>query len=153
MRIQSIAIVLGLILALGMTVAGEVDFHNCAICKPMATTPGLMQNVSWETTSIATGMVSITTVKAGFEEAYEKAHTEMMANVAKLESGAEMDLCPFCQSMGKLAQAGAQIENIDAAGAHVMVVTSKDPAVIDQIHGHVKWVKEEFSKMDHEHKG
>jgi hypothetical protein len=147
MRIQSIAVVAGLLFVLGLTFAGEADFHNCALCKPLMAEPNLMQNMKWDTKKIATGMVSITTVPPDFEQAYARAHSAMMANVAKLEAGTPMDLCPFCQGMNKLAAAGAKIENIDGAGAHVMVVSSQDPAVIQKIHEHVKWVEEAQAKM------
>jgi hypothetical protein len=147
MRIRSIAVLLGLLLALGVTLAGEADFHNCAVCKPLMAEPNLMQHMKWDTHTIATGMVSITTVHPDYEEAYARAHTAMMAAVAKLEGGAPMDLCPFCQGMTRLMEAGAKIENVEGAGAHVMVVTSQDPAVIQQIHDHVKAVQEAHAKM------
>ena len=154
MKHRSIAVLAGLVLGLGMTVAGEADFHNCGICKPMMAEPSLMQNMKWDTQSIATGMISITTVSPSFEAAFEKAHAEMMAKIKQLEAGTEMELCPFCQGMTKLAASGAKIENLAGAGAHVTAVTSQDPAVIQQIHDHVKRVQQEFSKMKHpEHKG
>ncbi len=153
MKYRWIAMTLALTVAAvaGLAVAGDADYANCAVCKPMMASPELMQNLQWETSEIATGMVSITTVKPDYEEAYRKVHVEMMANLKKLESGEKMELCPLCQSLNKLAQAGAKIENIDGAGAHVMAVTSEDPAVIAKIHGHVKWAQEAFSK--HQQKG
>ncbi len=153
MRITLSVFLLGLVVALGLSVAGEVDSHNCDVCKPMTTEPDLMQNIRWDSKEIAAGMIYITTVAPDYEEAYTRAHAEMMKAVKRLEAGEQMELCPFCQSMGRLAAAGAQIENVAVAGAHVMVITSSKPEVIDKIHAHAKWVKDEFSKMDHEHKG
>ena len=92
MKVRYAVLMAVFVLAIGAAGAGEADFHNCAICKPMASEPGLMQNMKWETHPIATGMLAVTTVTADYDEAYGRAHEKMMANVEKLEAGEEMPL-------------------------------------------------------------
>jgi hypothetical protein len=146
MRNLSFAIVIAAV-ASSVALAGEADFHNCGLCRPLVAEPGLMQNMRLETHEIATGMLSITVVAADFEAAYQRAHAKMMESVKKLEAGEPMELCPFCKSMNELAKAGAHIENVNAEGTHILAVTSDKPEVIEKIHAHRRWTKEEFEKM------
>ncbi len=155
MKVLSLVFVTAVAAAAGSVVAGETDFHNCTVCKPMMAEPGLMENVRWESHEIATGMLSVTTVSPGYEQAFERAHGKMMEAVARLEAGEKGELCPFCKSIDELSKAGAHIENLDAEKAHIMAITSDKADVIEKIHAHVRWAKEEFKKHQGspEHKG
>ena len=73
-----------------------------------------------------------------------------MQNLAKMESGEEIELCPYCSRMGQLQAAGAQIEQFDASGTHVTAVTSENAEVIDKIHAHLDWSRETYGAGDHE---
>jgi hypothetical protein len=138
-------------LAFGPSAADEAEFLNCGLCKPMMAEAGLMEHLHWESHAIATGMISVTRVDPSHEQAYQRAHVKVMDAVKRLQAGEKMELCPFCQSMNALAQAGAHIENLDAGGAHIMVITSDQPAVVEKIRAHMRWAQEVFERHDHGH--
>jgi hypothetical protein len=148
----SLVAAIALVLAIGAGVAEEGgNMHNCAVCKPMMEQPGLIEHVKWEPHPIATGMIAVTTVDAGYEKAFDTAHAKMMAVVAKLEAGEKMELCPICQGMGKMSEAGAKFENIDTPNGHVMAVTSADPKVVAVIHDHAKMMAEMMKAHGEQH--
>ncbi len=152
MRIAGLSLIVAA--ALGLSLAGEAEYHNCGLCKPMAAEPGLMEHLQWETHEISAGMLSVTTVEPAYEQAYARAHAKMMEAVKRLEAGEKMELCPYCRRINELAQAGAKIENIDSKGGHIMAVTASSAEVIDKIHAHARWANAEFAKhADHGHGG
>ena len=124
-----------------------LDLENCSMCKSMHTEKGLMENMKWENHKIATGMMSVTVVNPGYEDAYARSMQAMDATSKRLHEGEEMQLCGFCQNMGRLMQSGAKMEQFDTNGGHVMLVTAMDPAVVNNIHEHVTRTQDEFAKM------
>lgn len=114
------------------------DIHNCAICKNLSKEKGLMEHVQWEAHVIANGMLTVATVPPEYEEAFKRSHDGMLATVQKLQTGEPMHLCGFCMSYGKLAMAGARMEDIPTKAGHIGLVTSDDPDVVAMIHEHAE---------------
>jgi hypothetical protein len=114
------------------------DLENCAVCSKLDAEKGLMENLQWEAHVIADGMLSITMVPAGYEEALMRAAERMEASLKELENGEPKPICGFCRSYGALVMAGAQVEEIDTRAGHVSLITSTDPAVVAAIHEHAR---------------
>ena len=152
-RVSLLLLAVVAVLGMAVSVAGEGDYPNCDVCKPLMESPDLMKHVRWDSQKIATGMISVTTVDPDYAKAFDQAHDKMMQAVERLEKGEKLELCPMCTRMGALAQAGATIENVKVGDTRVTAVTAKEPKVIDEIHAHMTWVQQEFGKHDHEHGG
>jgi hypothetical protein len=129
------------------------DLDNCAMCKGMTAEKGLMDNMQWENHLTADGMMTVTVVNHGYEEAFARAMKNMEATGGKMMSGEKLYLCGFCTSYGSLQMAGASFENFETAGGHINLVTSRDPAIIEKIHTHGQRTIDEYDKMiaDKEH--
>lgn len=123
------------------------DMASCEMCKPIIASPGLMENMTWEHHSISNGMVTVTTIKPEFAEAYEKAHAIMMETSKELMAGKEVSLCGMCMGMGEFFAKGAKSETVETMHGSVMLVTSADAEVVTLIQ---KWrdrTMEEMAKM------
>ena len=114
------------------------DMENCGICQTMCKVDGVFEKVKCETEIIDNGMITVSMVPDDMKEAVAAAHKDMEAAIAKVMAGEKMELCGFCQGMGKLHQAGAKIEKYKTDSMEVMLVTSDDPVVVDIIHEHAK---------------
>ena len=140
-----------LMLALPLSaMAGDTawfDLEGCDICKNMTAEEGLMENMTWENHLTADGYFSVTVVTEGYEEKFERSMANMEATGAKMATGEKLHLCGFCQSFGGLYMAGATIENFETVGGHIGMVTSRDPAVIKQIHAHAQKTIDEYAMM------
>lgn len=123
------------------------DLENCSMCQSMTQEKGLMENMEWENHLTADGMMTVTVVKKGYEEAFERSMKNMEATGAKLMAGEKLYLCGFCTSYGSLHMAGASFENFQTAGGHINLVTSRDPALVDKIHTHGQRTIDEMAKM------
>jgi len=150
-RILTVTGLVVAVLACGLTAADESAFHDCAICKPLMAEPGLLEHLRWQGHGIAMGMIAVTSVDPSHQQAYQRAHGKMLEAVKRLEAGDSMELCPFCQGMNALAQAGARIENVEAPGAHIMVITSDKPEVVARIHEHLRRANEMHAQHHGEH--
>lgn len=124
------------------------DMHQCDICKGMADVEGMMQHIKWEIHKIDNGFLAVTVVPDNMKEKWAEVYQEVKATIAKVESGAEADLCGFCDSFGALVQAGAKNTEIETAGGHVQLMTSNDPKVIKRIHAHADRTIAETKKME-----
>ena len=124
------------------------DLENCGMCKHLNSEEGLMEHMQWENYNIPTGMISITTVDEGYEEKFERVNQKMAEAGAKLMAGEEMHLCGMCQSFGKIYMTGKVMDQeIETDAAHIWVMTSTDPEVIDMIHKHCNRTNAEYEKM------
>jgi len=123
------------------------DLKNCDMCKSMSSIEGLMENMQWDNHLIATGAVSVTSVNAGWEDKFEKAHMGMEAVGKKMAEGAAVNMCNFCKSYGACVMAGAKCENFKSPAGWVGTMTSTDPAVIAQIQKHWQTTIDEYNKM------
>jgi hypothetical protein len=131
-------------------VAGDgpwFDLEKCDMCKHMSGEKGLMEHMEWENHLTKDGMMSVTVVAHGYEEAFGRAMANMEAAGGKMMAGEKMYLCGFCQSYGSLMMAGANFENFESAAGHINLVSSRDPAVIAKIHTHGQRTIDEYNKM------
>ena len=155
MKSKRIAMVLGTfaLAALALPLAAApgsptwFDLENCSMCKHMMAEEGLMDHMKWENHLTQDGMMSVTVVAAGYEEAFTRSMMNMKATGEKLMSGEKMYLCGFCQSFGGLHMAGANVEHFETVAGYVELVTSRDPAVVEKIHAHGKRTIDEYNKM------
>lgn len=109
--------------------------------------PGLMEHLTYENFVIGTGTMSVTTVDPGFEGAYAKAMEAMHAVGEEMTAGKQMPLCGSCQDMMRLVKAGAKMENVDAKGAHILLLTSTDPEVIKELQAHGRRSIDEMAQL------
>ena len=123
------------------------DFDNCSMCQKMTAEKGLMENMQWENYLTADGMMTVTVVNPGYEEAFARAMKNMETVGGQLMAGEKLYLCGFCTSYGALQMAGATIENFETAGGHINLVTSREPAAIEKIHVHGQRTIDEMAKM------
>ena len=123
------------------------DLDNCEMCKNMTAEKGLMENMEWENHLTADGLISVTVVAAGYEEAFGRSMKNMTATADKMMAGEEMYLCGFCQSYGSLHMTGANFEQIPTKAGMIELVTSHDPAVVASIQKHGQKTIDEYNKM------
>ncbi|MEN8008144.1 MAG: hypothetical protein ABFS42_14075 [Candidatus Krumholzibacteriota bacterium] len=123
------------------------DLDNCDMCKNMTAEEGLMEAMDWENHLTKDGMVSITVVAPGHEEAFARSMQNMKAAGEKMMTGEKMYLCGFCQSYGGLHMSGASFEHIETKNGTIELVTSHDPAVVKMIHTHGQRTIDEYKKM------
>lgn len=129
---------------------GWFDCESCDICKPMAEDPKLMAALKWETHKIKNGMLMVTIVPEEYKEKFAGMCNEMHAKGKELGEGKINDpqLCGFCQSYGKLMQAGGSEEMIKTAFGNISLFTAEKPATVKMIHEHAERSQEEAKKME-----
>ncbi len=124
-----------------------LDFEHCDMCKNFMTNPDLVKGMKCETHNIATGFVSVTTVKPELLGALRDASAKCDELGKKLMTGEKANLCGSCEAMGMLMAKGAKLEEIPLENGSVMLLTSTDPIVIDEIHNWTDKTNEETKKM------
>ena len=131
--------------------AGEVawfDFQNCAMCKDIMATPGLVENVSWEQYNLANGIISVTTVDVEYVDKYRKAHAGMAETAKAMHSGGEMPyLCGSCTALGMCMMKGANQEYVETINGCLFILTSTKPELVEELQNWAKRNKEEKAKM------
>ncbi len=130
--------------------AGEecwFDLENCSMCKHLVAEKGLLENMEWENYVIADGMLSVTHVAPGYEEAYGRCMHNMEQTGQQLMTGQQMYLCGFCQSYGGLHMAGAHFETIETGVGDIDLVTSSDTEVAEMIRVHAQRTIDEYNAM------
>ena len=123
------------------------DLENCSMCKHLVAEKGLLENMEWENYVIADGMLSVTHVAPGYEEAYGRCMHNMEQTGQQLMTGQQMYLCGFCQSYGGLHMAGAQFETVETGVGQIDLVTSSDPEVVEMIRIHAQRTIDEYNAM------
>ena len=124
------------------------DMQNCPLCKALTSETGLMENVTFDTYTTATGSMGVCTVDPKYKDAFTRAHTKMTATLKDLEAGKDVGpLCGYCTSHGTLVKAGAKSEMFTTPTGDVMLLTSTDPAMIKKIHTHAERTITEMKKM------
>lgn len=137
MRITILSIAVSIIAASLIYAAEDepwFDMQNCEMCKPLMEVPGLMNNMTWEHHKISAGLVSISAVKPEFVDSYKKAQQSMMAINGKLMKGEPVNLCNMCKSLGDIIAVGAKRDMIESGNTFIVVTTSDNPEVVDEIH-------------------
>lgn len=134
-----------------IAVAGEegpwFDLENCAFCKNLSAEPGMLDAMHWENHVIDEGMLTVTQVPEQYREAWARARKHMQETGEKMQAGEALHLCGFCQSYGKLLQAGAKVEEIDGDVVKITLMTSDDPEVVKAIQAHAQRTIDEYKKM------
>jgi hypothetical protein len=135
-------------LAIGQDDSPWFDMEKCAICKNMAPVMASLHRIKWDPHVIENGMLTITVVPDDLKTEWANAQQSMMKTLTRMEKGEKLHCCGFCQTMGKLIQAGAKKQEIKTVGGDIMMLTSSDPAVVKQIHEMVKKTVMEHEKME-----
>jgi len=124
-----------------------LNMEGCAICEPLMAEKGLMEHLHWGEHAFAAGLVMTCSVDPGHEQAYGRAGAKMQQAIERYMSGEAMKVCGQCASMKELAMAGAKIEEVQAAGAHLTIVSATDPKLVARIHAHCERTNAEMAKM------
>ena len=124
-----------------------LDLEGCQICAPMMAEKGLVDHMHWTNKPFAAGMVMASSVDPGYELAYQRAGAKMQKLIERYMGGEPMKVCGQCASMKELATAGAKIEQMEAAGTDLTVVSATDPKLIERIHAHSDRTNSEMQKM------
>jgi len=128
---------------------GWFDAEHCSICKPMAEKPQLKMNTKWETHETKNGMLMVAIAPQGQAKQFKQVCSKMQANAKKAMSGGDVgELCGFCQAMGGVMQAGANMQDIETEFGTITLVTSDKPETVKKIHAMAKRSQEEMKKME-----
>ncbi len=131
----------------GQQASGWLDMEGCAICAPLMAEKDLMQHMHWGEHSFATGLVMTCSVDPGHEQSYSRAGAKMQQAIERYMQGEAMNVCGQCASIKELAKAGAKIDQVEAAGTHLTIVSAADPQLIARIHAHCERTNTEMAKM------
>jgi hypothetical protein len=123
------------------------DMENCEFCVTLTEDPHLLANTTWEHHKITNGLVSVTTVKPDFMDAYKKATAKMNEVGKKWEAGEEVKMCNMCKSMGELFALGIITDHIETKHGTVTIMTSTDPEKVARIQAWGDRTNEEHEKM------
>ncbi len=137
-KISALIVCLSLVCGTLATAQQDASWFDmkCGVCKAMSDIDGLLERVKCDTQIIDNGMITVTVVPDDMKTSMAAANEKMEAAIKRLMAGEHMELCGFCQSMGKLHQAGAKIDKYSTDAAEVMLITSDKPEVVDMIHAH-----------------
>ncbi|MCA9729160.1 MAG: hypothetical protein KC729_15835 [Candidatus Eisenbacteria bacterium] len=144
------ALVLALVTG-GSALASDGPWFDmtCDMCKNFTAQPGLMESMQHESHAISDGCVMVTIVDDAHAAAYQKAMEACQVTGNKMMGGEQMHLCGMCTAMGQALMSGAKMDMVDTAAGHLMILTSADPAVIEQLQMIAKRNNEEAEKMMH----
>ena len=125
------------------------DVEHCDICRPLGSDQELMMHTKWETHDIKNGMMMIASTTPAMSGKLHDSFKKLHMNAEKVMSGgSEPHLCGFCQSYGKLLEAGAKEETVDTAFGNVTLLTAENPQTVKMIHEHAARSREETKKME-----
>ena len=130
--------------------AGDVawfDLTNCAMCKSMSETEGLLDHMTWEQYDISNGVVGITSVTDDFKEAYKSCNAAMEAAGEKLMAGEKLPLCGSCMAFTALMAKGAKVENVETMHGHVSIITGGNDELVAEIKAWSAKNNEEMKKF------
>jgi len=125
------------------------DLENCAFCKNITAEEGLMDNMTWETYVIPTGMMTVTVVDPAYEAKFQNAMKNMEETGKRLMAGEKLPMCGMCQSFGMLFATGKMdYKMLDTKAGHIELATSTDPEVIAMIQKHAQRTIDEYAKLE-----
>jgi hypothetical protein len=126
------------------------DLANCAFCKHLTTDPELLPNLGWEHHLIKNGMMSIVTFRTEHARtAFAEANEHMEAASKEMMAGKQLPMCAYCRSMTDIFMTGkAEYEEVKGQSAHIMLITSDDPQVVEMIHKHGQRTIDEVAAME-----
>ncbi len=117
----------------GKTLKGWFDYDHCAYCREWAAQPGLVAHSHDEAHEISDGIVWVTTIDNGYEDAFATALAAEDKVAADLGAGKDLPLCQYCATIGELGKKGVRIEAIPCRNALVTIYTSTDTSLVWQI--------------------
>ncbi len=123
------------------------DFENCAMCKNLTLVPDFMKNLHHELVKVDRGFLMVTTADPGFVKQYKEASAKMNAVGEKLMAGEQLPMCGCCNAFGALLMKGAKMEARELKNGDVMLVTSDDPALVQELHAYVDKDMAEMAKL------
>ncbi|MFH2035150.1 MAG: hypothetical protein ABIJ45_02005, partial [Candidatus Zixiibacteriota bacterium] len=152
-HLKSQVVLLAFVLLLGIAAVNAeddgpwFDMANCDFCVNLTTDPSLLPSMTWEHFILDNGMMTVTTYKPEVAESYGKCMTMMEEVGKKMEKGEAVKMCNYCKGYGALMQAGVKFEYHSFTNGDVMLATSNDPVVIEQIHKFAHKTMDEYAKM------
>jgi hypothetical protein len=117
----------------GQRLEGWFDYEHCAYCRAWAAQPGLVAHSHDEAHELSDGIVWVTTIDNGYEDAFAKALKAEDSVTAELNAGKDLPLCRYCATIGDLAHEGARIEAVPCHSALVTIYSSADTSVVRQL--------------------
>jgi hypothetical protein len=145
------AVLVAALAVAGLALAGGdtwFDMENCAFCKNLSEDPELLNHMTWEQYSISNGVISVTTVEEAYASSYKKAN-ENMAEVSKrMQKGEQLPTCNSCSTAGMFMMKGVKSESVPTKHGDIWIMTSDDPAVVEEMQ---KWTMknmEELKKLE-----
>jgi len=149
-RIALTALCMAIVTAVAVT-AGEdeawMDMENCAMCKPLAANPELMQHMKWSHYDLTNGIMSVTMVDREYAKPYATACMAMEATEKQIQAGEKVPLCNMCTSLISLMGRGMQSDLVETDFGHVRVCTSADPELVADMHAWAERTRTEMAKM------
>lgn len=137
-------------LVFSIALAGDApwfDMKECAMCKSLTETPGLMESTNYEQLNISNGIVCLTTVKGDQLKAYRAAHAKMMDVAARLGKGEALEMCGSCNAFGMIMMKGVKQDYAETRQGDVWIITSDKPEVVAELQGWAKRNSDEMAKM------
>ena len=122
------------------------DMKNCEFCKPWST-PEMLKNTTHEQYGIANGAMMITNFNPNFRDAYKKASAEMGVLSQRAAKGEKVYMCGSCETMGSFFMRGAQVQELMVNNGAIMLMTSSDTSLVNDIHNWVQKNIEEEKKL------
>jgi hypothetical protein len=139
-RVLALAIVVMAVALVAIAVGAEEKpwfDKNCEFCKPWMT-PEMTKNCAFDQVPCANGFLSVVTFPESFRPKYLAASAEMNALSGKAATGAKIQMCGSCETMGSFFMRGAKMEEIPTKTGEIMLMTSNDSTLVADMH---KWVK------------
>ena len=124
-----------------------LDPAGCYYCQPLMETEGMLEHCTWESHKIENGVLDVTTVEPGWEEAYEKAHQEMTDRWNAFDPANPQKMCGMCQAFVAAWDESIQMQDIKTMHGHVMLTTSPKPEVVKKLHMIADRTTKEMKKM------
>ena len=156
MRTRMIAVaVAGVMLLAGVTLTAEdkgesmwFETENCYFHKPLGATPGLLQNMEWETFPVANGILSVTTVKPGYEASYAKAHDAMVDLQKAYDPAKPQPMCGMCKAFVSAMDRTLKMEDFKMKHGYATLTTSTNPQTVAKLHTFVERNNKEMAEWE-----
>lgn len=151
LSVAALAVVVGSLAWADHHESGETgpwfDMEKCACCKHMGENMDMMMDLQWENHLIKDGGMMTAVIPEQHKKRWDALCEKMKDVEGELAQGKQLPMCNFCQSYGKLMEAGANMEEIKTGFGSVTLITSDKPEVVDMIHKHIKRTQDEHKKM------
>jgi hypothetical protein len=141
----------GILVVSGLALAGGdawFDMENCGFCKSLLEDPELLHHMTWEQYSISNGIISVTTVEKDYMDSFKKAHTKMAGVAEQLQQGNQIPMCNSCMAIGQIMMKGPHSEQVATNSGEIWLMTSEDPAVVEEMQQWAKKNMAELAKME-----